>query len=288
MLFEQLPALAALTLTAVGGSTEPYAEYVHRRRPHPGAQRVAARMRELLAGADWQPGLIQDPFGLRCLPQIDGTTLDAVDSAAGVITVELNAALENPLLDMEAHDYHHHGGFHFARLALALDQLRLGLLGSAELSTKRLGILVEPAFTGLPPFLAQRADGSSGVMIAEFAAQSAVAELHGYAQPVTLGNAVISRGVEDHASFASTGARRLLDSVEPLRLVLACELVAAVRAIRMRGIEPPAGELREFYDRAAARLNPATQDRNLTPDVEAAAELLLPRVDTDGAESVAI
>ncbi len=280
-LFDRLPTLAALTLTAVGGSTEPFAEYVHTRRPHPGAQRLSARMRELLATADWQPALVQDPFGLRCMPQVDGTSLDALASAASVIEVEINAALENPLLDVQAQDYHHHGGFHFARLALALDQLRLSLVCTAELSTKRLGILVEPAFTGLPPFLAQRADGSSGMMITEYAAQSATAELRGAAQPVTLGNAVISRGVEEHASFASTGARRLLDSVEHLRLVLACELVAAVRAIRMRGIEPPSGELRQFYERAAAHLQPTIADRNLTGDVEAAAELLLPTTDLD-------
>ncbi|MGF6885611.1 histidine ammonia-lyase [Nocardia sp. GAS34] len=276
VLLERLPLLAALTLTAVGGSTEPYAEYVHARRPHPGAQHLAARMRELLAGADWQPALIQDPYGLRCLPQIDGATREALDALSGVLTVELNAAVENPLLDIGAQDYHHHGGFHFARLALALDQLRLGLLGTAELSTKRLGILVEPAFTGLPPFLAHSADGSSGVMITEYTAQAAVAEIRGAAQPVTLGSAVISRGTEEHASFASTGARRLTESVEPLRLVLACELVAAVRALRMRAIVVPPGELRDFYDRAAAVLHPSTDDRNLTEDVESAAELLLP------------
>ncbi|MFF4696152.1 aromatic amino acid lyase [Streptomyces chattanoogensis] len=170
---------------------------------------------------------------------------------------------------------YHHGGFHLARLGLAIDQFRLGLLGTAELSTTRLGILVEPAFTGLPPFLAEDEDGSSGIMITEYAAQSALAELRGAAQPVTLGHAVISRGVEEHASFASTGARRLLESVEHFRLVLACELVAAVRALRMRGLAPAGdGELRDFHARAAQMLDPSLADRNLTADIEAAAALL--------------
>ncbi|MFK0292788.1 aromatic amino acid ammonia-lyase [Streptomyces sp. NPDC090442] len=274
-LLHQVPLVAALTLTAVRGSTEPYAQHVHDARPHAGAQQLAARMRELLAPADWQSPLVQDPFGLRCLPQVHGTALDAWSALDQVLSVEINAAVENPLLNAEAEDYHHHGGFHLARLGLALDQLRLGLLGTAELSTTRLGILVEPAFTGLPPFLAADEDGSSGIMITEYAAQSALAELRSAAQPVTLGHAVISRGVEEHASFASTGARRLLESVEHFGLVLACELLAAVRALRMRGLVPAGdGELRDFHDHAARVLDPSVTDRNLTADVEAAAALL--------------
>ncbi|WP_037578973.1 aromatic amino acid ammonia-lyase [Phaeacidiphilus oryzae] len=275
LLLDRLPLVAALTLTAVRGSGQPYAAYVHERRPHAGAAAFSAWMRELLADADWQPALVQDPFGFRCLPQVHGAALDARASLDEVLAVELNAAAENPLLEAAAATYHHHGGFHLARLGLALDQYRLGLLGTAELSTSRLGVLVEPAFTGQPPFLATAADGSSGVMIVEYAAQSALAELRGAAQPVTLGHAVISRGVEEHASFASTGARRLRESVDHFRLVLACELVAAVRALRMRGLRPPGGgELAAFYDRAAERLPSSVEDRNLTGDVEAAAALL--------------
>jgi histidine ammonia-lyase len=274
-LLDRVPLVASLTLTAVRGSTEPYAAYVHECRAHPGAAWLAARMRHLLEAADWQPALVQDPFGLRCLPQVHGAALDALDGLKDVLAVELNAALENPLLNSIEADYHHHGGFHFARLALAMDQLRLALFSTAELSTTRLGILVEPAFTSLPPFLAQQEDGSSGVMITEYAAQATLAELRGAAQPVTLGHAVISRGVEEHASFASTGARRLLESVEYFRLILACELVAAVRALRMRKILPPGnGQLRAFYDLAQDHLDPALEDRNLTADVEAAAALL--------------
>ncbi|MFF4143342.1 aromatic amino acid lyase [Streptomyces sp. NPDC001698] len=125
------------------------------------------------------------------------------------------------------------------------------------------------------PFPGRPRDGSSGIMITEYAAQSALAELRGAAQPVTIGHAVISRGAEEHASFVSTGARRLLESVEHFTLVLACELVAAVRALRLRDLVPAGdGELRDFYDRAADRLDPSVADRNLTEDVEVAAALL--------------
>jgi histidine ammonia-lyase len=277
---EQVPLVAALSLCAIRGSTEPYAEPVHARRPHPGAQRLAARMRDLLAAADWEPPLVQDPFGFRCLPQVHGAALDAWSSLDRVLTVELNAGAENPLLTEEG--YHHHGGFHQASLALAVDHARLALLGTAQLSTARLGALSEPAFTGLPPFLADGENGSSGVMITEYAASSALAELRAAAQPVTLGHTVISRGVEEHASFASTGARRLLECAEPLRLVLACELLAAVRALRMQERTPPGGELARFHLRAAAVLAPDVADRGLTTDVHSAAALLGPPPARDG------
>ncbi|HEV2638672.1 MAG TPA: aromatic amino acid ammonia-lyase [Actinocrinis sp.] len=272
-LLDTVPLIAALTLTAIHGGTEPYAAEVHRRRPHTGASATAARMRELLAAPDWQPQFVQDPYGLRTLPQVHGAALDSWDALDRVLDIEINAAAENPLLS--AGDYHHHGGFHQASLSLALDQFRLALLGTAHLSTARLGVLVEPAFTGLPPFLAQAEDGSSGVMITEYAAQSALADLRTAAQPPTLGHAVISRGVEEHASFASTGARRLLDCVEQFRLVLACELMAAVRALRMhRRMPTGSAQLREFYDSAARVLDPEIADRDLTQDVHFAAALL--------------
>jgi histidine ammonia-lyase len=156
-----------------------------------------------------------------------------------------------------------------------MDQLRLALLGTAQLSTARMGVLVSPVFTGLPPFLAQDEEGSSGIMITEYAAQSALARLRTLAQPVTLGHAVLSRGVEEHASFASTGAGQLLESVEVLRLVLACELLSAVRALRMHGvILDPSTPLGRFQRIAGAALDPGNADRDLTPDVHAAAAVL--------------
>ena len=274
-LMDAVPLVAALSLAAVHGSTEPFGAAVHALRPHAGATRLAARMRELLDPVGWEPALIQDPFGFRCLPQVHGAALDAADALQAVLAIELNSAAENPLLSLEPGDYHHHGGFHQASLALATDQLRLALLGTAQLSTARFGVLVSPVFTGLPAFLAQDEDGSSGIMITEYAAASALAELRGLAQPVTLGHTVLSRGVEEHASFAATGARHLLESVPVLRLVLACELVAAVRALRMHGtVLDPTTALGRFQQDAATVLDPDTADRDLTPDVEAAAALL--------------
>ncbi|PXY22595.1 aromatic amino acid ammonia-lyase [Prauserella muralis] len=267
--------VAALSFIAVDGSQEAYAETVHNGRPHPGQIRAAERMRTLLGPALRPPARIQDPFGFRCFPQIHGPALDAADRLHDVLAVEANAAAENPLISSADDAAYHHGGFHCAYLTHALDGIRLSLLDTAHLSTARLAALIEPKFTGLRPFLAAGPSGSSGVMILEYSANSALADVRTLAAPAGLGNAVVSRGLEEHSSFAFQSARQSLRSLTAFRLVLACELVTAVRALRQRGLEPRADTpLRAAYALAADKLDPDMTDRSLSLDVELGAILL--------------
>ena len=133
---------------------------------------------------------------------------------------------------------YHHGGFYQAQLALALDHFRLAVTQVARLSTSRLSSLNEPGFTRLRPFLADDVPASSGVMILEYAAGAALGDLRAFSAPASLGHAVLSRGVEEQASFASLAARQTLRACRAYRLVVGCELVAAVRALRQRGLRP--------------------------------------------------
>lgn len=267
--------VTALSFLAVDGSHEALAERVHAGRPHPGQVRAAAELRRLL-GAPVNPAArIQDPFAYRCFPQIHGPALDANADLGRVLDVEINATAENPLICAEDDTVYHHGAFHSSYLGQALDRMRLALLPTGQLSTARLASLVEPRFTGLRPFLADGASGSSGVMILEYSANSALAEVRTLTEPASVGNAVVSRGLEEHSSFAFQSARQTLESLSAFRLVLACELVAALRALRMRDLVPALDSpLRTGYDLAAAKLNPSLVDRQLSPDVEAAATLV--------------
>ncbi|WP_419995513.1 aromatic amino acid ammonia-lyase [Streptomyces boninensis] len=274
--------VAALGLHAVDGSLEAYAHPVHEARPHEGTVAAAAEIRRLLdvqgPGPSGAPGAarirIQDPFAFRCLPQVHGPALDSADALERVLAVDLNAAAENPLIREDTHTAWHHGNFFAGHLALALDQFRLAVLQVAQLSTARLGALTEPSMTGLQPFLGDAsAPGSSGVMILEYAAAAALAELRTAAAPVTLGHTSLSRGVEEQSSFASQAARLALRASESLRQVLACELVTAVRALRQRKSVPdgPAGEA---FEAAARVLDPRMADRPLTADVAVAGGLM--------------
>jgi histidine ammonia-lyase len=266
--------VAALALLAVRGSAEPYAAPVHLARPHPGQQAVAARMRSLLRDERVAPARIQDPYGYRAFPQVHGPAVDALEYTDRVLTREMNAASENPLVDVASHTVWHNGNFHAAYIGLALDALRAAVFQTAALSAARLGTLVEPAFTGLNPFQAET-PASSGIMVLEYVAQSAVADIRRFAAPAALGSAVLSRGVEEHAGFATQSARATRDVVPAYRAVLACELVAAVRALRMQGRAPvPGGRLRQAYALADAVLEPRTADRPLDADLMAATGVL--------------
>ncbi|MET7615809.1 aromatic amino acid ammonia-lyase [Streptomyces sp. NPDC005408] len=275
--------VGALSLLAVDGSYEAYAEPVHAARPHPGTYAVAARMRRLL-GAPERPtpplGRIQDPYGFRCLPQIHGPAQDAADALERTLAVEINAAAENPLIRPStvfdpAPAAYHHGGFYMAQLALDLDHFRLAITQTARLSTSRLSALNEPAFTRLRPFLADAEAASSGVMILEYAAGAALGDLRAFSAPASLGHAVLSRGVEEQASFASLAARQTLRASGAYRLVVGCELVAAVRALRQRGLRPDPGlPVGRAFELAESVLDEEFADRPLTDDVTAAAALL--------------
>ena len=267
-------AVAALSLLAAHGSAEPYAEAVHLARPHPGQQRVAATMRALLA-AGTKAARVQDPYGYRAFPQVHGPALDSAEGAAAVLEAELNGSAENPLIDVAGQAVWHNGNFHAAYVGLALDASRAALFQTAALSVARLGTLMEPGFTGLNAFLAEDR-ASSGVMILEYVAHSAVADIRRFAAPAALGGAVLSRGVEEHAGFATQSARATSDAVAAYRAVLACELISATRALRLQG-RVPGGALRQAFDLADTALERATADRPLDSDLTAA-EAVLPGI----------
>ncbi|SHH83056.1 aromatic amino acid lyase [Streptomyces sp. 3214.6] len=272
-------AVAALSLVAVSGSPEAYAAPVHALRPYAGAARAAGEVRRLLGLPDRPAhhpgGRVQDPFGFRAFPQAHGCALDACERLREILEVEVNCPSENPLMDPEGAAAYHHGGFFAAPLGLALDAANLALLQTAQLSAARLAALGDPGLTGLPAFLGAGPASSSGTMILEYTANSALAELRSCTTPASAGHAVLSRGLEEAASFAGQAARQALRATDAYATVLACELVASVRALRMHPHPsphsmPPA----EVFAVAAAALPAGTEDRPLTGDVTAAAQLL--------------
>ncbi|KAA9166544.1 aromatic amino acid lyase [Amycolatopsis acidicola] len=268
--------VTALTFCALGGSAEAYSERVHQARPHAGAVRCAAELRRLLTAAgDLPPGRrLQDPFGLRAFPQIQGPALEAAGNVERILATDLNAAAENPLIDIETQQAYHHGQFSTAHIALAFDHLRAALHHVAELSAARLSDLVEPDLSGLTPFLSEGPPGSSGIMILEYVAHDALATLRHAAAPVTLGTAVISRGLEDHASFSTHAVRSTVTATAAYRTVLACELLGAVRALRLADSRLPATPLADAFRLADAALPHLAEDHPLSTEITQAEQLL--------------
>jgi histidine ammonia-lyase len=266
--------IAALSHVAAGASAEPYAEAVQLARPHPGQILLGREMRRLLAGQSGISARVQDPYGFRALPQVHGAAIDAAGHAEQVVARELNAAAENPLIDVAGHRIWHNGNFHTAYLALALDAARAAVFQTAALSAARLGALLDDRVTGLATFLAMDVAPSSGLMMVEYAAHSALADISRLAAPAVLGGAVLSVGAEEHAGFGTQAAWSATDTVRAFRVVLACELVAAVRALRLRDLRPRSAVLAQAFDLADAALPVSMADRPPDDDLAAAGRLL--------------
>jgi len=241
-----------------------------------GQARVAERMRELLAGAPLDPRgpdrLIQDPYPFRVLPQVDGVAHDALEHLDAVLARELNARPENALI--------HEGvalptgNFHAAELGAALDGVRAAFAHSASLIAGRVSALLDPRMSGLPPFLAADPGPDSGHMMLEYTAHAAAAEVRSLATPMAVQSVWASLGVESHASLAATAARRTSEALRAMEVLIATELVVAVRALRMAGRTPAGAGARGLYDDVAGALPARIEDRAFGVDVQAAREVL--------------
>jgi histidine ammonia-lyase len=268
------PALAALSFVALGGNAEAYDAAVAESRPLPGTEQVAARLRGYLADETGAPARIQDPYGLRAVPQVEGALWHTLAALENMLAIELAASAENPLIVPARDLVLHNANFHAVHVALALDTARLALTSAAGLSQARLTMLMEPGYTGLEPFLADGEAASSGVLIVEYVVADAMSRLRLAATPATWAEVRLSRGVEDHASGAWQAALRTRDAVAHARVVYAAELVAAVRALAMIGRRPATPALDTLLKRAEVALSHDTHDRPLAADIRAAEDLL--------------
>ncbi len=271
-LARSLMVVAAMGFNAVNGNLEAFSPAVEVATPFPGAGWVCRTMRSLV-DTEAAPGRIQDPFGLRTLPQVHGALVDRLGFAEQVVLAMSNAPSENPIVSATL-GVAHHGAFHATYLVQSLDALVLAMAQSAQLSLARLTMLAEPAYTGQHPFLGDGTPAASGVMILEYSAASALAELRALATPAGTQAVNLSRGVEEDASFATLAAQQALDAVSRFRAVVAAELVASLRCLRMQGVRPPA--LRDALDYLDGHDGGVSEmhDRDLTSDLLLAEELI--------------
>lgn len=264
--------LYALAVVALDGNSEAFSPAAVEAIAAPGVAEVGAQIRRLLAGHEAPAARIQDPYGLRVYPIVQAALTTAVGRLQAQLALLLAAGQENPVFDARAHTVTHHGGFYQAQLAGDLDAANLALARSATNAHARLRLTNEPAYTGLRPFLAVGPAGASGLMMLEYTAAAALAEIRAAAAPASLGTIALSRGTEEDAAFATQGVVQLERAVDAYRVVLSCELLAVGRLLEQRGavlppgLQPVGGELR------AAQ--PSHEDQDLRPPLQAASRLL--------------
>jgi len=266
-----------LSFLALEGNPSAFSPVAARAAAAPHVDTVAARLRTLFADDTAlvrPPARIQDPYGLRVYPVAHASVVASLDSLVAQLERTLNAAQENPLFDVDGDQVIHHGAFYQAALSLELDGATLALALTAPITHSRIRMLNDPETNGGNPFLAADAPGSSGLMMVEYVAAGAIAEIRNAAQPASVGTLVLSRGAEEDATFASQGILQLERSVAAYRVLLGCELVGAVRMLRQRKVVDRVDGVLGRALTLAADLPHDDEDRDLRGDL-AAAELLL-------------
>ncbi|MBN8553701.1 MAG: histidine ammonia-lyase [Caulobacterales bacterium] len=275
-------ALAAggLSVDALRGSDAPFDPRIHALRGHKGQIEVAQVLRALLDGSDIREShrqdctKVQDPYSLRCQPQVMGAILDQLRMAANTLLIEANAVTDNPLVFFEQGDVISGGNFHAEPVAFAADQIAMALCEIGNLSERRTSILVDPNMSGLPAFLVMKPGLNSGFMIAQVTAAALVAENRMMAHPASVDTVPTSANQEDHVSMAAHGARRLLDMAANVAVVVGIELLASAQGVEfhrpLRSSRALEGVLTAVREIAAAY----SADRYFAPDLTAAARLI--------------
>ncbi|WP_439626360.1 histidine ammonia-lyase [Gemmata sp.] len=228
---------AAMSLEALQGSIRPFDPRIHAVRPHPGHGVVAANVRRLLEASEILEahrncGKVQDPYCLRCVPQVHGASRDALGYAIGVLETELNGVTDNPLV-FDNGDIVSGGNFHGQPLALALDFAAIALAELASISERRIYLLLE-GHDGLPKLLMRETGLNSGFMIPQYTAAALVSENKGLCHPASVDSIPTSLGQEDHVSMGSISAVKLLRVFDNVETVLAIEVLTAAQALDYR------------------------------------------------------
>jgi histidine ammonia-lyase len=285
---------AAMSVEALQGTDVAFAAAYHEARPHPGQSQVAAQLRHLLRDSSLmsahhdQPHKVQDPYSIRCVPQVHGAVWDSLAHVRRVLEIEINSATDNPLVFADGADVDpaavatgggrvvSGGNFHGEPVAIALDLMKIALAELGSISERRIAQLTDQRLSGLPAFLAEAPGLNSGMMLYQYAAAALVSENKVLAHPASVDSIPTSANQEDHVSMGPIAGRNASDILANVEQVLALELLAAAQGLDFRtasgraagaGVEAARAFIRERVDHLDA-------DRDPQPDIAAALEIV--------------
>jgi histidine ammonia-lyase len=270
----------SMSVDAAMGSDTPFDERIHELRGHLGQLECAATYRRLLKGSEIRAShlhhdtKVQDPYSLRCQPQVMGACLDVMNNAALTLVTEANGVTDNPLVFPETGDSLSGGNFHAEPVAFAADHLALAIAEIGALAERRIALLIDSSISGLPPFLTAASGLNSGFMIAHVTAAALASENKSLAHPASVDSLPTSANQEDHVSMATFAARRLADMAENTATIVAIELLAAAQGVDFRRPLRSSDVLEEAHH-IIRRVAPHLEgDRYLALDIEAVTPLV--------------
>ena len=270
-------AAASMSIEALRGIPDAFRPCLHQARPHQGQMECAEFISRLLEGSRLvsAPGelRVQDAYSIRCIPQVHGATRDVLEYVRKVINTEINSVSDNPLVFPDGQVISA-GNFHGQPVALAMDFLSIAAAELGNISERRIERLLNPALSGLPPFLAVQGGINSGFMISQYTAASLVSENKVLSAPASTDSIPVSASQEDHVSMGTIAARKARAVVKNVARILAIELMCACQALEFQGAEKLAPGTRKVYDLVRQVLPSLEEDRWLHPDIEAVTELV--------------
>jgi len=259
-----------MSFEALRGSPKPFDDRLVALKPQPGAREVAGNMRRLLRRSEIVPShkgphKVQDPYTLRCIPQVLGAVRSALEDAAACLRIEMNAATDNPLIFPEGTSVSG-GNFHAQALSMALDHVALGMAVLAGFSERRIARLVDTRLSELPPFLTQKSGLNSGMMIVQYVAAGYASENKVLAHPASADSIPTSANQEDFVPMGMAAALKARQSLENAARVVGLEVLAAAQGLEfLKPLRPGAGP-RAAYEFVRSGIPPLVEDRSLAPD----------------------
>jgi histidine ammonia-lyase len=280
-LLEAAMVAGALSLDAAKGSDAPFDARVHAVRGQPGQIAAAGIYRQLVASSAIRAShlaedeRVQDPYSLRCQPQVMGACLDLIVNAGRTLLIEANAVTDNPLIFPETGDIISGGNFHAEPVAFAADTLALAIAEIGALAERRIALLIDATLSGLPPFLVRDPGVNSGFMIAHVTAAALASENKSLAHPASVDSLPTSANQEDHVSMATFAARRLDDMAHNTAVIVGIELLAAAQGIDFHRPLKSSPRLEQVHQQLRQTVPFYGADRFFAPDIETAKQMVL-------------
>jgi histidine ammonia-lyase len=278
-IFDTAVAVGAMTVDAAKGSDTPFDDRIHAARGQRGQRAVAARYRGWLAGSALRAShldceRVQDPYCLRCQPQVMGACLDQIEHAWGLLLIEANGVSDNPLVFADTLQALSGGNFHAEPVAFAADNLALAIAEVGALAERRTAMLMDPVLSGLPAFLIEHGGLNSGFMIAQVTSAALASENKSLAHPASVDSLPTSANQEDHVSMATYAARRLHAMLDNTAAIVAIEWLCAAQAVEFHRPLRSSDAIEALLARLRARVPRLDVDRLMAPDIATATALV--------------
>lgn len=284
-------AIGSLTVDAAQGSRVPFDHRIHQVRGHTAQMDVATAFRLLLDESEIGNShegceKVQDPYSLRCQPQVMGACLQQIRFAADTLVTEANGVSDNPLVFADSGDILSGGNFHAEAVAMTADMLAIALSEIGALSERRMALLIDSHLSGLPPFLVDNGGVNSGFMIAQVTCAALASENKTYAHPASIDSLPTSANQEDHVSMATFAGRRLRDIFDNVAGILAIEWLAACQGLDFRAPLKTSDSLEQIKSLLRSKVSFYDKDRYFAPDIEHAKQLIKQHVLFDTTKSL--